>query len=168
MASILKVNTIQDATNSNTALSIDSSGRIAQPQKPSVTINISNSGYVNVSNNDPIPFNSVQFSQGGGNSAFNTSTYKFTCPLSGIYLCTFFGLAESSENNIDVSLYNGNTRIQRIFQSTNRGISGTGVIVASANDELYYTNSVGATRGFYGTGGGATDRYTIASFTFLG
>jgi hypothetical protein len=168
MASILKVNTIQDATNSNTAMTIDSSGRITEPQKPSVTVNISDSSYVNVSNNDPIPFNSVQFSQGGGNSAFDTSAYTFTCPLSGIYLYTFYALAESSENNLDVSLYSGSTRIARIFQSTNRGISGTGVIVASASDVLKFTNSVGATRGFYGTGGGASDRYTIASFTFLG
>ena len=31
MASILKVNTIQDATNSTTAMSIDSSGRVSRP-----------------------------------------------------------------------------------------------------------------------------------------
>ena len=35
MASILKVNTIQDATNSNTAISVDSSGRVTTPAKPS-------------------------------------------------------------------------------------------------------------------------------------
>ena len=34
MASILKVNTIQDATNSNTAMTIDSSGRILTPARP--------------------------------------------------------------------------------------------------------------------------------------
>ena len=37
MASILKVNTIQDATNSNTALSIDSSGRILYPSIPHIS-----------------------------------------------------------------------------------------------------------------------------------
>ena len=77
-------------------------------------------------------------------------------------------MAESSENNIDVSLYNGSTRVQRIYQSQNRGISGTGVIIASANDVLKYTNTEGGTRGFLGTGGDASNRYTIASFTFLG
>ena len=35
MASILKVNTIQDATNSNTAMTIDSTGRILTPARPS-------------------------------------------------------------------------------------------------------------------------------------
>ena len=32
--STLKVGTIQDHTNSNTAISIDSSGRVTQPAKP--------------------------------------------------------------------------------------------------------------------------------------
>ena len=34
MASILKVNTIQDATNSTTAMTIDSSGRVLKPTTP--------------------------------------------------------------------------------------------------------------------------------------
>ena len=40
MASILKVNTIQDATNSNTAMSIDSSGRVLTPARPSFQYDI--------------------------------------------------------------------------------------------------------------------------------
>ena len=167
MSSVLKVDAIQN-TAGTSALTIDSSGRLSQPQKLSVTVDISTSGYVTTANDAVIPFNNVQFSQGGGNTAFNTSTSIFTCPLSGIYLCTFFGLAEASETNLDVSLFNGSTRVQRIYQSNNRGISGTGIIVASANDQLSYKNSVGADRGFLGTGGNADNRYTIASFTFLG
>ena len=34
MASILKVNTIQDATNSTTAISVDTAGRVTQPALP--------------------------------------------------------------------------------------------------------------------------------------
>ena len=34
MASILKVNTIQDATNSTTAMTVDTAGRVLQPTKP--------------------------------------------------------------------------------------------------------------------------------------
>ena len=41
MASILKVNTIQDATNSNNAMSIDSSGRVTTPARPSFQYDIS-------------------------------------------------------------------------------------------------------------------------------
>ena len=42
MASILKVNTIQDATNSNTAMTIDTSGRILTPARPSFQYDITN------------------------------------------------------------------------------------------------------------------------------
>ena len=42
MASILKVNTIQDATNSNTAMTIDSSGRVLTPARPSFQYDITN------------------------------------------------------------------------------------------------------------------------------
>ncbi len=115
MSSILKVDTIQN-TAGTSAMTIDSSGRLSQPQKPSVTVDISTSGYVTTANDAVIPFNNVQFSQGGGNTAFNTSTSIFTCPLSGIYLCTFFGLAGASETNLDFSLFYGSTRLQRIFQ----------------------------------------------------
>ena len=34
MASILKVNTIQDATNSNTAMTVSSTGVISEPNRP--------------------------------------------------------------------------------------------------------------------------------------
>ena len=166
MASILKVNTIQDATNSTTAMTIDSSGRVAQPQKPSITVEMTQNGYTNVDNNGVIPFNNVLFNSGGLGSSFDTSTYKLTVPIAGVYLMTFFALVETSENHIDVSFFQGNTRVGRIYQSTNRGISGSMTLVASVGDELYFKNSVGATRSFFGNNN-TTDRYTNASFTLL-
>ena len=38
MASILKVNTIQDATNSNTAISVDTAGRVTTPARPAFRV----------------------------------------------------------------------------------------------------------------------------------
>ena len=38
MTSILKVSQIQDPTNSNTALTIDSSGRIVTPARPAFSV----------------------------------------------------------------------------------------------------------------------------------
>ena len=167
MSSQLRVNELQNL-NGTTGMTIDTSGRISKTNNPSVTLLISNTGYVNVTNNDPVPFNLVQYSQGGGDAAFNTSNYTFTCPLSGIYAWSFSALIGSSETNLDVTLKNGSDVAARFFQSNNRGLAASGVIVASAGDVLKYTNSVGATRGFYGAGGGATDRYTVGSFVFLG
>jgi hypothetical protein len=167
MSSQLRVNELQNL-NGTSGMTIDTSGRISEPNKPSVTLMISNTGYVNVTNNNAIPFNLVQYSQGGGDAAFDTSNYHFTCPLSGIYAWTFSALVGSSETNLDVTLKNGSESVHRFFQSNNRGLAASGVIVATAGDVLQYVNSVGATRGFYGSGGGQSDRYTFASFVFLG
>ena len=46
MTSILKVSTLQDPTNSNTALSIDTSGRVTHPQIPFVNVSFSAGGSV--------------------------------------------------------------------------------------------------------------------------
>ena len=62
MASILKVNTIQDATNSKTALSIDSSGRVLTPARPSFQYDITNYS---------------------GGTNYLSSTYKFGSESSG-------------------------------------------------------------------------------------
>ncbi len=62
MASILKVNTIQDATNSNTAMTIDTSGRILTPARPSFQYDITNYS---------------------GGTNYLSSTYKFGSESSG-------------------------------------------------------------------------------------
>jgi len=90
MASILKVNTIQDATNSNTALSIDSSGRITEPNRPAFQANVNSNAWATLSTGDIIPFNDVStgnnFDVGGD---FNTSSYRFVAPVTGKYQFLF-------------------------------------------------------------------------------
>ena len=115
MASILKVNTIQDATNSTTAMTIDSSGRILTPARPSFQYDIQNysggtnklsSPYEFGQQNDcdidiaymsPIPFINEITSDGfttniGSGASFVdhpvSSSYKylkFTAPIAGLY-----------------------------------------------------------------------------------
>jgi len=86
MTSILKVSEIQDPTNSNTALTIDSSGIVTMPQNDSGWITPTlNSPYTHFSS----PYGDVQYRKIGnivsvqglvnGNSASNGSTI-FTLP----------------------------------------------------------------------------------------
>ena len=83
MASILKVNTIQDATNSNTALSVDSSGRVTTPARPSFKAYMSSDQTApSQSTFTTIQFNAENHDIGGN---FNTSNYTFTTPVSGVY-----------------------------------------------------------------------------------
>ena len=87
MTSILKVSEIQDPTNSNTALTIDSAGRILQPAKPAFfaypSANFSTTaGVRNVSNESTLIYASVHYNYG---SHYNTSTGRFVAPVTGLY-----------------------------------------------------------------------------------
>lgn len=82
--STLKVGTIQDHANSNTAINIDSAGRVALPQNPFLICNctgnnatVTPSGYTGL-----VPFQNVINSRG---IVLNTSTYLWTVPVTGLY-----------------------------------------------------------------------------------
>ena len=100
MASILKVNTIQDATNSNTAMSIDSTGRILTPARPAFSVKKVNSGG-GASLNGHITFDTVTFNVGSGWDGTN----KFQAPIAGIYS---FSLNAFTANNSGGVLADGN------------------------------------------------------------
>lgn len=85
MTSILKVSSIQDPTNSNTALSIDTSGRVTTPVVPAwrVSLNanqsVSSTGYTQVQ----LDLTSTEncFLNGG----VTISSYEVVAPVTGIY-----------------------------------------------------------------------------------
>ena len=88
MASILKVNTIQDATNSNTAQTIDSTGRILTPARPAFRARMSDgTGSTGVSGT--LVFETEDFDIGGN---YDTSNGRFTAPITGIYWLSFDSL----------------------------------------------------------------------------
>ena len=96
--STLKVGTIQDHTNSNTAISIDSSGRVLQPAKPLANVSYTASDMgAHIANNDKIlVFNVANLNQG---NHYDTSNGKFTCPVTGIYQVTAYALDDESLNS---------------------------------------------------------------------
>lgn len=79
MASELGVQTIQH-TNGTDALTIDSSGRVAQPALPYVMVTLQSGA--TVTPNNVVPFNNVVSSRG---IVWDTSAYSFTAPVTGIY-----------------------------------------------------------------------------------
>ena len=76
MTSILKVTEIQDPTNSNSALTIDSSGRINTPARPLFRVGMTNS--TSGSTGGIIIFDTAKNNVG---NHYNTNTGIFTCPV---------------------------------------------------------------------------------------
>ena len=85
MASILKVNTIQDATNSTTAISVDSSGFVVMPKRPYFNSTLTTQSIVG-STQVTLVAGSLHHNNG---THYNTSNGRFTAPVSGVY--TFSG-----------------------------------------------------------------------------
>ena len=84
MTSILKVSSIQDPQNSNTALQVDTSRRITTPTRPSFFAYKTTSDQ---SDQDYTDYTQIQFdaTQHNIGNCYSTSTYKFTAPVNGIY-----------------------------------------------------------------------------------
>ena len=84
MVSNLKVDKIQSVAGTTTAMTFDSSGRVLTPQRPSFFAHRRDQGNQSLS---ATTFTIVQFNQVDHNIGghFDTSTYKFTCPVSGVY-----------------------------------------------------------------------------------
>ena len=96
MSSILKVSEIQDPTNGNSALTVDSSGRVLTPQRVHFYASASE-GNVDVIAESLLPFTAVY--QNVGN-AFSTSTYLFTAPVTGMYLFVTSGFVASASSAV--------------------------------------------------------------------
>ena len=102
MASILGIDTIQHQSGT-TAMTIDSIGRTTYPARPSFIAHNNSTGNVTVSSSNPFPFNTTILNVGGH---YNTSTYKFTCPIDGLYYFCFqvFGNTGSGTSNAGKSV----------------------------------------------------------------
>jgi hypothetical protein len=100
MTSILKVSTIQDPTNSNTALTIDSSGRILQPAKPVFSVSKTTTQNETTANNwVAINWDSVDVNVGNCYSA-----NVFTAPVAGNYFLSYNIRVDDTQQNGDYNL----------------------------------------------------------------
>jgi len=110
--STLKVGTIQDPTNSNTAISIDSGGRMTQPTNPAFIAIATGSGWTNISSGADyaFPYNETRVNRG---SNFNTSTYQWTAPINCLMMLGFQAYMDAaSANYTRIKLYeNGSTLV---------------------------------------------------------
>lgn len=152
MASILKVNTIQDATNSNTALSIDSSGRVTTPARPSFFAYENSGG--NVTNaTATIPYGTTHHNTGGH---YDTSTSTFTAPVAGLYYFDHNYFSGSSSTTRSGYYKNGTAVGNSSYpfggraNANNNQIGGGSLIINLAvNDTILVKVYEGTTSNFY-------------------
>ena len=110
MASILKVNEIQH-TGGTSALTVDSSGRILNPNMVAFQANRTagavSTGSIYVCNNTTL----------NKGNAYSTSTGKFTCPVDGVYSFHAAVLTGNNSTANDISLFkNSNSTGNRMMR----------------------------------------------------
>tara|TARA_B100000963_G_scaffold353756_1_gene369033 strand:- start:42 stop:530 length:489 start_codon:yes stop_codon:yes gene_type:complete len=161
--STLKVGTIQDHANSTTAMTIDSGGRILQPEKPHFHVSKTD-GHVGASTT--VIWNNVIRDT---ESAYSTSTGKYTIPagLTGVWWFSMQALANNTEF-IEMNMKDGSTSIGN---ARNRSDSGAN-INASVSINIAYFATAGAeiaintqaSSSMYGTG----SQYSFWTGYFIG
>jgi len=91
---------VGSALGTNTAMTIDSSGRILTPLRPAFQARGNNEAYVTT---NPVPFPTAEVNIG---SCYNASTYKFTAPIAGVYYFYAYVFSKNTAgeyNNIQFS-----------------------------------------------------------------
>tara|TARA_R100000654_G_scaffold58682_1_gene85372 strand:- start:288 stop:797 length:510 start_codon:yes stop_codon:yes gene_type:complete len=85
-------------TNNTTAMTVDSSGRITEPNKPAFLATYTNNAWSVVQNGDIINFNDVSSGDcfDTGNN-YSTSNYRFIAPVAGSYYFAFSIYTQNSD-----------------------------------------------------------------------
>jgi len=164
MTSILKVDTIQNSSGTS-AMTIDSNGRVSKSVvTPFAFVGFPDTNsYVTQTANGIVTF-SYAFVNDGNH--YDTSTYKFTCPVAGLYRVEIATLSQSAgqthEWRFNRETGGSATGVARLY-TQNRSLHGSITIKCSANDKLYLTQNVGI--GYYQT---TNIPYNWATYTFIG
>lgn len=138
-------------------------GVVTFPSLPHVAVDFGQTGGTFISNasNAILPFNNVYE---GDSSLWNTSTYKFTAPVSGVYMIAI-GLLNDGGSTIDIDIFVNNANVLRQGQaSTGRYAKISFTKLLSANDVVHF--STPQSDSYHGDTG--TNRHSFASITLIG
>ena len=112
-ATNLEVANIKDSTGTNTAMTVDSSGRLLTPQRPAFFAHGTNSGWTESQTAGTVlVLNATKFNIG---NHFNTSNYRFVAPVSGVYQFNATSYVQQANNTGGITIAVNGT----IFNHTN-------------------------------------------------
>jgi len=144
----------------NPVMQIDAAGRVRTPYQPCFSAsNTNTAAYESITISAGFPFNTTRINVG---SHFNTSTYRFTAPVAGLYEFSYslFYEAGLGANNHDTAIYvNGadlqggpgaSDQIASRAGTSRMTTSHTAIISLSANDFVEVRARESTSAGIYG------------------
>ena len=149
MTSILKVSEIQDPTNSNTALTIDSAGRVLMPN----LVAFSAEWRAGSPANGYLQDWTVRSNQG---NAFNVTTGRFTPPVNGTYVFHVNILGEDHSGSVtNIDLHKNETDVLFRMRDDTRNsrfqtISGSVIADLTTSDFVSVYKDTGTTLSKHG------------------
>tara|TARA_B100000925_G_scaffold197225_1_gene149302 strand:- start:57 stop:566 length:510 start_codon:yes stop_codon:yes gene_type:complete len=93
---------------------------------------------------------------------YSTSTYKFTCPVNGLYQASVGAISQNDTDKYGMDLYKSDVRVRRNY-SVYRTIQATNFLICSAGDTLHWVLSTNMSL-YEGTG---IERYTYAEYSLM-
>ena len=144
MTSILKVSEIQDPTNSNSALSIDSSGRILTPARPAFRAYKSGAAaWQSFGSTSPtlVPFDATFLNVG---NCYDTTNYKFVVPIDGIYTFYFHLYLNATTNDAYIRVDGASAAFSRM-KTANATVATNYVAELNAGQEVQAFGAVNTT-----------------------
>ena len=129
------------SSGGTTAMTIDSGGRVLQPTKPVFHATSTSSGFTH---NQTLVFNTAHLNVGSG---YNTSTGKFTAPITGVYFFYHHNIGTSTSTVLRVKVYYNDSIFDTFKQIATRQDTSTGndyaegiinfVVSLNANDTIH-------------------------------
>lgn len=159
MTSVLKVSEIQDPTNGNSALTVDTAGRVTLPSRPCAIVDFGGGGYVSKAAGI-FPFDNAFVNVG---NHYDTTAYKFTCPVAGLYTVEFAGLSQNNADDYEIAIMVDNVMTFRHY-TLGRVLNFSSTVNCTAGQLLHL--DLQSSRYFYE--GTTNNRYTYAAYTFIG
>ena len=135
-----------EATLSEARMTINDSGQVTMPNQPSFGAYKSGAGYS--LNNQIFPFDQTKHNIG---SHYNTGNYRFTAPVAGRYLFTFYSILNSTINSghYEIRVNNSSGNGQSVHFTTVNShwdhVSSSHILNLNANDyvTMWSVSSVG-------------------------
>ena len=170
--STLITNTVQGVQNikydaSTTAMTIDSSGRVLTPTRPHCFVvfdETATGGYQSVASGNVLPFASAKINVGGG--TYDTSNYRYTVPITGMYQVTF-NLLLDGVTTLSLYLRVDGSVVHYWYIADARHMTWTYLHEVNSGSYFDIGHDTGGSRNINKAGTAATT-YTSVSYTLIG